>query len=514
VGYNIAMSPNDIQRQLSQGFRAIRLLHQVPEDESESVAIKTLAEQAVVDATVARRDATEIEFVTLDPAASTDLDQAFAVFRDAEMLVLLYAIADIGAFVPRGGEIEAEAFKRGVTVYCPDCSVPLYPRILSRDRASLLPDGPRPAILLTVQVDPEGNSRLRNVERATIRSRAKLAYEEVSDSDLSADTLEFANRIMAAELRRGAFRVGRTEQEVIVDEKAPGGLRLEFAPKRLSEERNAALSLAANLAVATHFLEAGVGLFRVMDEPDAFEITHLRRRARALKIAWSDEESLHAVVERLDISNARHLEFCQVIRRMGGGASYLQYPVPFSTPEEQKKNALQIAKPWHAALAASYAHATAPMRRLADRYVLDLMVAQFAKDGQAVRDLLPILAQLPPVMEAAERRASNVNRESIDLIETLMLSPFIDKELTATIIDVTPGSWQVQIQEPAVVRRVRVEKGLGAKLGEMIRVKVVASQDLPSPRRQAPLDTRTDDSGLNVARLQTVELLLVGLAES
>ncbi len=503
------MSSNDLQKQLSQGFKAIRALHQVPEEGSETTEIKVLAEQAVVDVTVPRRDATDIEFVTLDPAASTDLDQAFAVFRDEDMVILLYAIADIGAFVPRGGEIEAHAFTRGVTVYCPDGSVPLYPRILSKNRASLLPDGPRPAILLTVQVDPAGTARLRNVERAMIRSRAKLAYEEISDKDLSADTLELANRISAAELRRGAFRVGRTEQEVIIDDQAPGGLRLEFAPKRLSEERNAALSLATNLAVATHFLEAGVGLFRVMDEPDAFEITHLRRRARALSIAWSDNESLHELVARLDIDNAKHLEFCQVIRRMGGGASYLQYPVPFLTPEEQKSNALQISKPWHAALAASYAHATAPMRRLADRYVLDLLVAQFENDDQGVRDLLPVLAQLPPVMDAAERRASVVNRESIDLIETLMLSPFVGTELAATVIDVTPGSWQVQIQKPAVVRRVRVEKGLGARLGATVRVRVVAVQEPRSPRKQSPQAPDVQASGLNSGRVQTVELLLV-----
>ncbi len=503
------MSSHDIHEQLAQGFRAIRALHQVPEEDSESTAIKALAEQAIVDASIARRDATEIEFVTLDPAASTDLDQAFAVFREGDMVVLLYAIADIGAFVARGGDIESQAFKRGVTVYCPDGSVPLYPRILSKDRASLLPDGPRPAILLTVQVDPAGVSRLRNVERATILSRAKLAYEEVSDADLSADTLELANRVMAAELRRGAFRVGRTEQEVVIDDQAPGGLLLEFAPKRQSEERNAALSLAANLAVATHFLEAGVGLFRVMDEPDAFEMTHLRRRARGLKIEWSDNESLHALVERLEINNVKHLEFSQVIRRMGGGASYLPYPVPFNTPDEQKKNAQQIAKPWHAALAASYAHATAPMRRLADRYVLDLLLAQFAKDEQAVRDLLAVMAQLPPVMEVAERRASNVHRESLDLIETLMLSPFIGAELAATIIDVTPGSWQVQIQEPAVVRRVRVEKGLAAKLGATVRVRVVAAQDSRSAGKPLPLAPGSEGSRLKFSSLQTVELMLV-----
>jgi exoribonuclease R len=503
------MTTATIQMQLAQGFRAIRALHQVPEEEAEEAKIKALAEQACLDPSVSRRDATDIEFVTLDPASSTDLDQAFAVHRDADMMILLYAIADIGAFVPRGGEIEAQAFKRGVTVYCPDGSVPLYPRVLSKDRASLLPDGPRPAILLTVQVDPRGISRLRHVERATVRSRAKLAYEHVSDTDLSADTLELARRISAAESRRGAFRVDRAEQEVIIDPQAPGGLRLEFSPKRLSEQRNAALSLATNLAVATHFLETGVGLFRVMDGPSATETIHLRHQARALKIAWSETETLHTLVARLEVDDPKHLEFGQAIRRIGGGASYLQYPVPFSTPEERKKNAAQKSRPWHAAVAASYAHATAPMRRLADRYVLDLLVAQFATDNNAVSALVPILDQLPSIMEMAERRASMVSRESIDLIESLMLRPLLGSELAATVIDTSPGSWQVQIQEPAVIRRVRVERSKTAKLGQMIRVRVVAKQDNRALKTGQEEPRSSVDLPFDFAALRSIELVLV-----
>ena len=462
-------------RVLTEGFKAIRAAHQVPEEESADVYLQSLAEAAAINTTLQRLDATDIAFVTLDPASSTDLDQAFSVYREGDILVLLYAIADIGAFVPRGGEIDAQAFQRGVTVYCPDGSIPLYPRILSKQRASLLPDGPRPAVLLTVQVDSAGISRLRNVERATVRSRAKLAYENVGDQDLSPDTIELAERIADAELKRGAFRVDRAEQEVVIDPSAPGGLRLEFAPKRLSEHRNAALSLATNLAVATQFLETGVGLFRVMDEPDAFQINQLRRLAQALNIPWATNETLHGVVGRLEIDNAKHLEFSQAIRRMGGGARYLQYPIPNITADEKKKNSAQLAKPWHAAIAASYAHATAPMRRLADRYVLDLLVAQFAKDEAAVQALLPTLALLPPIMEGAERRAAVVSRESIDLIESHMLLSLIGTELAATITDVAIGSWQVQVENPAVLRRVRVDRSLVAKVGDQLRVQVVGS---------------------------------------
>ncbi len=54
-----------------------------------------------------RRDATDLAFVTLDPASSTDLDQAFTLDRDGDDLVLYYPLADVGAFVPIG-EISSE----------------------------------------------------------------------------------------------------------------------------------------------------------------------------------------------------------------------------------------------------------------------------------------------------------------------------------------------------------------------------------------------------------------------
>ncbi len=459
-----------ISSQLLDGFRAIRAAAGVPEGDVANVSLN------VNVAAVGRRDATDIAFVTLDPLASTDLDQAYAVKREGENIILFYAIADIGAFVARGSDVEKQAWLRGVTVYCPDGSVPLYPRELSSQRASLLPDGPRPAILLTVQVDVQGQARLLQVERATVKSRAKLAYETTTDADLPADVLELASRIYRAETARGAFRVDRPDQQVVIDSAAPGGLRLCFATKRNSEDRNAALSLAANLAVASYFLEKGLGLFRVMDDPDAVQMGRLRSAAKAVGIDWPSDQGLSALVKQLRMDRPQHLQLSLLIRRVGGAARYMQFPDPLA--KEQRK-------PWHSAIAASYAHATAPMRRLADRYVLELLVALFANDQKAVNELTPLLAQLPAVMQTAERRAAKVEHDSIDLIETAMLHPLLGTVLDATITELGKDNWQVQIDEPAVIRRVLVFGQ--AQLGDKVKVRVVlAATPSGSARTTSP----------------------------
>ena len=159
-------------------------------------------------------DRTDRAFVTLDPARSTDLDQAFAIERAGDDLVLHYAIADVGFFVDPGDALDQEAWTRGVTVYMPDERARLYPAALSEGAASLLPDGPRPAVVFTVRVDPEGEVTLDGAERSLVLSRAKLAYDSVTPEQLPPDFAELARRIALAEQRRGAPRVEFPEQEL------------------------------------------------------------------------------------------------------------------------------------------------------------------------------------------------------------------------------------------------------------------------------------------------------------
>ena len=71
---------------------------------------------------VERVDRTSIPLFTIDPAGSVDLDQALWIeeANGGAHLRLYYAIADVGAFIEHAPELEAEAWKRGVTAYSPD----------------------------------------------------------------------------------------------------------------------------------------------------------------------------------------------------------------------------------------------------------------------------------------------------------------------------------------------------------------------------------------------------------
>lgn len=438
---------------LGRGLDAIREQFQVPDGYPPEVL--EAAKVAAARTPSEHVDRTDIPFVTLDPASSTDLDQAFWIEASGSDLLLHYAIADVGWFVDGGGPLDAEAWRRGTTYYLPDGKAGLYPPILSEGAASLLPDGPRPAIVFTVRVDPGGNVKLDGAERALVRSRAKLAYDHVSAEQLPPGFDELAHRIEAAEARRGASRVDPPEQEVVAN--GDGRYRLLFRPMAKAEQRNAAMSLATNLAIADALLAQQTGLFRVMGEPDRRSIKRLRHSARALGLDWPKEVSLEQLERSLDPQDPRHASFMLAIRRAGTPAGYTPYR--------------EGVVPWHSAMAATYVHATAPLRRLADRYVVEATLA--IANGKPVPDgAVEAFPKLPEVMERADNRGNQIERAAIDLAETVVLHGREGKSFDAVVTDIDERGARIQLCKLPVIARVEAK---GAETGDEIEVRLVSA---------------------------------------
>ena len=452
----------EARKSLADGFSDIADQFQLPGPFTEELLAETDRAINISDTNgqpnwrEGRRDATDLPLVTLDPATSTDLDQAFALAVDGNSIVLHYALADVGAFVASGSAIEQEAWHRGVTIYGLSEKIPLYPKQISQGAASLLPTGDRPAILVTISIRPDGTTDLRSIEQVICASRSKLAYDTV---DLNAIPYlnTFAERMWDNEIARGAIRVEFPQQEVVSDSQAPGGVRLELRAKNNAESVNSTLSLAVNLAIGNLFLQNGIGIFRVMDEPSPRSIEQLRRAAHALNIDWHKDETLRDLQRRMDPMNATHQRFLLDARRGGGKATYAVFD--------------PTRKPWHSAMAATYTHATAPMRRLADRYVLDLAEC-LANQQKPTTEFLAKLNQLPDVMLRYETRANNVDRAVIDLLEAVALQNRIGEILLAEVIDA--GSSIVQTEDAAIRARVQ---GLPKQIaeGQKIRVRIEAA---------------------------------------
>lgn len=438
---------------MQEGLDAIRTELEIPSEFPEDVidAAHTAVRRPVGGEHV---DRTGERFLTLDPASSTDLDQAFRLDRSGDDIVLHYAIADVGWFVRPGDPLDREAFERGVTVYLPDQRAPLYPPVLSEGAASLLPGAARPAVVFRVHVDPAGRPRLEGVERALVRNHAKLAYGSVTAADLPSEVAELHGRIRRSEAERGAPRVEFPEQEF---DRADGGFALTFRPRSEPEEQNAALSLATNLAVADALHAAGTGLFRVMPGVTERDLRRLRYSARAFGLDWPADVALDVFERSLPHDDPRTSAFLMAVRRAGGGASY----APFD-PDERA---------WHAAIAATYAQATAPLRRLQDRYVVEAALA--VANGRVVPDdVQAAFAVLPRAMARAEQRANRAERAAVDLAEAVVLSGREGELFDAVVVDEGESGAEIQISDPAILTTVSARR---VDPGDDVRVRLLAA---------------------------------------
>jgi exoribonuclease R len=119
-------------------------------------------------------------------------------------------------------------------------------------------------------------------------------------------------------------------------------------------------------------------------------------------------------------------------------------------------------------MGATYAHATAPLRRLADRYVIEatLLIA----NGQPVpAELAAIFQQLPAVMARAEAKSGQIDRAVLDLAEAVMLSGRERSRFDAVVTDIDERGARIQLCDPAVIARVDPK---GATPGDTITVQL------------------------------------------
>lgn len=253
-------------------------------------------------------DRTAMPFVTIDNAHSKDLDQAVFVDREGEGFVVAYAIADASFYVRPGSALFAEAMKRGASYYFPGFSVPMLPRPLSEGLVSLNAEGDRRAIIFFHHLDAHGELTQTRLERARVRSRAKLSFNDVqrlidapADSPLKGRDFEASlfllrevgRRRIELAARRGLIRYRREEVSIQLD-----GEGLAFAVMEVVRDEvelwNEQISLMCNAE--------GGRLLREFDNPSVQPIYRVQagpdpERLTALSVLTGHVAKRHALPE-------------------------------------------------------------------------------------------------------------------------------------------------------------------------------------------------------------------------
>lgn len=458
----VRLAPDAVE--LTEGFRRIRA--EMGSPEGFPADVQRAADTAVAKAVLSTShvDRTDIDFVTIDPPGSKDLDQAFHAEKDGSGFLVHYAIADPGWFITPGDPLDRESWERGQTLYAPDERVRLYPPSLSEGAASLLADEERPAVLWELSLDPEGAVHTTQVRRARVRSRRQMTYGQAQEeidagsANLSLQLLKTIGQLrQKLERARGGIHLELPEQEIHLTE---GSYQLSFRGPLPVEEWNAQISLMTGMAAAALMVANDVGLLRTLPPPTAEALEGLRRGAASMGLEWSEDATYQDFLAQLDTRVPQHAAMANIAMRLFQGAGYLAL-VPGATGDLAQN-----------AIGAPYAHVTAPLRRLADRYANEIALAICR--GQAppawAVDALP---RLPEAMKSSRRRAGELDRRTVDFVEAVVLAPRVGETFDAVVIEAGEKSGTVQLKDPAVVAQCACPR---LELGSEVRIRLVEAE--------------------------------------
>lgn len=408
-------------------------------------------------------DLTHVEFLTIDPPGSTDLDQAMHLTaRDGDFTVR-YAIADVPFFVAPGGPLDAETRRRGQTLYAPDGRVPLHPPVISEDAGSLLPDRVRRAFVWEFALDADGAVRDTALTRALIRSRRQWTYAEAQralDEGWAPASLaplpDIGRALVAQEAARGGASLNVPDQEVVV---TPHGYGLERRMPLPVEDWNAQLSLLTGMAAARIMLDGGIGILRTMPPADSEAVAAFRRQTNLLGLPWREGVEYGEYLRRLDRGDPQALAVLEAAASLFRGAGYEAF-------DDEPP-----AQPIQAALAAPYAHVTAPLRRLVDRW--GLLICEALVRGREVPGWVrSSLGELPRIMASSSGLAGRLNSGAIDRIEAAVLADRVGHEFEAVVVAQNSSHTRIQLADPAVEASV---DGVFGEPGREVRVRLLGT---------------------------------------
>lgn len=461
--------------------RAYGLPEEFPEDVMEEVshAPEELSAEYVAEeiGKNGRVDLRDVPMVTIDGEDAKDLDDAVSVSKETINGETIYHlgvhIADVSHYVKEGTSLDAEAYKRGTSVYLVDRVIPMLPHRLSNGICSLNAGCDRLAMSCLMDIDEKGIIVGHKICESVVRIDRRMTYTAVNaileakngteepqtdapEKEKSKEKAEFAKKCLeeyadfvpmfllldetARVLRkkrmaRGAVDFDFSECKIILDAK---GRPVEIRPY----ERNAATMLiedcmlAANETVAEDYYWQQIPfLYRSHEKPDGEKIKrfgilinnfgysirlqngelHPKEMQKLLeKAAGSPEEALLARLALRSMKQAKYTTEC-----MG-----------------------------HFGLAANYyTHFTSPIRRYPDLQI-HRIIKENLHGGLTKKRIAHYEKILPEVAiwtSSRERLADEAERETDKAKKVQFMERHIGEEFTGVISGISNYGFYVEL---------------------------------------------------------------------
>ncbi|MGE3067341.1 MAG: ribonuclease R [Hyphomicrobiaceae bacterium] len=401
-----------------------------------------------------RTDLTRVPLLTIDPVDARDHDDAVHAADDGDPnnpggFLVTVAIADVAYYVRPGTQLDREARQRGNSVYFPDRVVPMLPEAISNDACSLRFDEERPCLAVEMVFDASGAKRRHRFIRATMRSAAKLSYQQAQAAfdgrpDTSAEPLmDTALRplwrayqtVAKARDARAPLDLDLPERKIVLD--GAGRVARVTVPERLAAHRLIEeFMIQANVAAA-ETLEGHRApvVYRVHGAPSQEKLAALRDFLATLDLKLPPASTLRPAHFNAILARAKSMPVADLVNEVVLRA---QAQAEYAT-ENIGHFGLHLRR---------YAHFTSPIRRYADLLVHRSLIRALKlgpggmEDGEEAS-----LSETAQSISQLERRAMAAERETTDRLIAAFLADRVGAEFDARVSGVTRSGLFVRLRE-------------------------------------------------------------------
>lgn len=420
----------------------------------ESVVRQTEAipEEVTEEMLKDRKDLRRLRMVTIDGEDAKDLDDAVSIEKLPDGLYRLGVhIADVSNYVTENSPLDAEALKRGTSVYLVDRVIPMLPKKLSNGVCSLNPNVDRLALTVMMDIDKNGKVKQHDIFKSVIKTNERMTYTDVytllegHDEELEKryDYLlddfrtmkELALILRKKRMKRGAIDFDFPEAKVILDEngKPIDVKKYEITiANRIIEE----FMLVCNETVAERFHWIGSPfVYRVHEEPDNEKIIAFAEFSSNLGYPLKGINKIHPRALQEILNNAK-----------GTREENVLSTVMLRSLAKARYSHQNLG---HFGLAAEfYCHFTSPIRRYPDliihRIIKENLNGMLSEEReQELEQRLPDIAKQ---CSDREREADEAERETEDLKKVEYMKEQIGSSFDAIISGVTSFGMFVELE--------------------------------------------------------------------
>ena len=366
-----------------------------------------------------RKDLRHLNIITIDGADAKDLDDTVYVEKTDIGYKLYVSIADVSYYVKEGTELDAEALKRGNSIYLVDRVIPMLPRKLSNNLCSLNPHEDKLTFTVEIDFDSRGKVIGNDFYKSVIKSKYRMTYTDVNkifsgDEELIekysaihkmlTEMLELSHIIRNTKKRRGSIDFELPEIKVVLDD-SKLVKKIEVRERGEAEKLIEDFMVAANEVVAEKlFWEEIPAIYRVHEDPDKAKITVLNESLAKFGYYIKNLDDLHPG------------KFQTIIEKTTGiPEGYLIHKLILRAMQRARYANKNLG---HFGLASKYyLHFTSPIRRYSDLVVhrmLGRSIERFMKDKEKTK-YMSSFEVISAAISRTERIADKLEEDSVKI---------------------------------------------------------------------------------------------------